>query len=309
MNPLLKFTSCIAVSIIISSCGSDHETVKPTDNTDNSKPAVRLYFAENVAQRVGIVDLTKTGSFKTLLDYDHNNLGVPGGIAVNQTTKRLYISETDGSRIWRINLDSTTFKLVYDSDRGIVTPEAIAVDSVGKTIYWANGNQIMRGDPYGSVDPVPLFDSASVVNLCYGIAIDHKNNKIYFANNYPLHEISVGNLDGSGTPTVLYDDNNTTNVGCPSGLVLSDGKLYWADDCFNNILVANADGTGKPSVLFNEDDGVSYPEGIAIDKASKKIYWSESDGSVVARGNLDGSGTREVILENVQPTSISLEFP
>jgi DNA-binding beta-propeller fold protein YncE len=308
MKPLVKLLSCVAVSVIISACGSDHETVKPTDNTDNSKPAVRLYFAENIAQRIGIIDLKKPGAFKALLDYDHNNLGIPGGIAVNQTTKRLYISEQDGSRIWRINLDSTTFKLVYDSDRGIAAPAAIAVDSVGKTIYWANNTVIMKGDPYGSIDPVALFDGASVVNLCYGIAIDHKNNKIYFADNN-LHKISVGNLDGSGTPTTLYDDNNTTNVGCPSGLVLSDGKLYWADNCFNSILAANADGTGKPSILFNEDDGISFAEGIAIDKASKKIYWSESDGSVVASGNLDGSGTREIILENVQPTSISLEFP
>jgi sugar lactone lactonase YvrE len=308
MKPL-KYIVLATMLFLTFSCGSDPSEETPTDETETGKPATRLIFSENVAQRIGIIDLKEPGSFKTLLDYEHNELGVPGGVAVNQVSKRLYITEQDGARIFRINLDSTLFKLVYDSDDGLSLPTAIAVDTVSKKIYWADSGtgQIMTGDLFGSVAPEALFDGAAVIQYCYGIAIDHTNNKIYFSDNN-LHQISVGNLNGTGTPTILYDDNNTVNLGCPSSLVFSDNKLYWADDCFSNILVANADGSGDPTALFGEEDGISFADGLAIDKASKKIYWSETDGYRISRGNLDGSGDPEIILESVQAYSIALEF-
>jgi sugar lactone lactonase YvrE len=309
----LKKYSFLLLSAFLISCGSDPENeepiVDPPPLVETSKPAVKLYFSESEFQRIGIIDLSETGKFSTLLDYEHNGLGAPGGIAVNQVSKRLYITEKDGGRILRINLDSTLFRVVYDSDNGISNPTCIAIDTVSKKIYWANSGtgQIMEGDLFGANPPLALFGGATVIQNCMGIAIDHKNNKIYFSDNN-LHQISAGNLDGTGTPTVLFDDNNADNIGCPSSLVLDDDKLYWADNCFSNILAANADGKEKPVALFGEEDGISFADGLAIDKASKKIYWSETDTYVIARGNLDGTGQREVILESVQPYSISLEF-
>lgn len=253
--------------------------------------------------------MKEIGKFSTLLDYEQNNLGIPAGIYINQSSKRLYITEQDAGVIHRINLDSTVYNIVYDSDDGVVNPTSIAVDTLRKKIYWANSGtkQIMSGDLFGKTEVIILFSGVEVIENCYGIAIDNKHNKIYFSDNI-LHQISVGNLDGSGTPTIIFDDNNTENVGCPSSLVLSDGRLYWADDCYNNILNAGIISTEKPVVLFGAEDGISYPQGIDVDRAGKKIYWSETDGNAIARGNLDGTGDREIILENIQARSISLEL-
>lgn len=306
-----KILFLIVVFGVLTSCSHDPEPeaiVKP-DSETTSKPAVKVYFSEANIQRIGVIDLKEIGTFSTLLDYDHNNMGVPAGIAINQGSKRLYISEQDKSIIHRINLDSTLYNVVYDSDDGVGSPKSIAVDTVSKKIYWANSDtkQIMSGDLFGKTEIVILFSGAEVIENCYGIAIDNKNNKIYFSDN-TLHQISVGNLDGSGTPTVIFDEGNTENVGCPSSLVLSEGKLYWTDDCFNNILSAGLVPSEKPVALFGPEDGISYPTGIDIDRAGKKIYWSETDGNAIARGNLDGTGGREIILENIQATSISLEL-
>jgi sugar lactone lactonase YvrE len=304
-----KIIFIIVICAFAFSCGHDSEepVIKPGP-VDN--PAIRLYFSESIIQRIGIIDLSTTGSFSTLLDYENNNLGIPAGIAVNQVSKRLYIAEQDAAVIHRINLDSTLYRIVYDSDNGVSNPTSVAIDTIGKKLYWANSGtgQLMVGDLFGSVDPVTLFGGEPVIQNCYGIAIDNKSNKIYFSDNL-LRQISVGNLDGTGMPTILFDENNTDNIGCPSSLVLSSDKLYWADDCFNNILRAGIVSTEKPVALFGEEDGISLPAGLDIDKAAKKIYWSETDGSVIARGNLDGTGEREIILENIQANSISLEFP
>jgi len=303
------------VSAIVFACSNGPETVGPIDDPTVEPvgtPAAKVYFSNYIYQSVGVLDLKKTGEYTDFLNYEQNGLGIPAGIAINPVSKRLYITEQngDGGIIHRINLDSTLYKVVYDSDNDLVNPTAVAVDTISKKLYWADSGtgQIMQGDLFGSEEQVALFNGEAVfTSYCYGLAIDHKNNKLYFADNVS-RTISVGNLDGTGQPTIVFDENNADNVGCPSGLLYTNGNLYWADDCFNSILMAPADGKVKPVVLFGEEDGVSFPEGIAIDKASKKIYWSEIDARVIARGNQDGTGDREVILESIDAYAIALDF-
>jgi DNA-binding beta-propeller fold protein YncE len=302
MKKVFLFASLLSIAL---SCKDDDDK-----KVETPKPAMKVYFAEYSPKRVGVMDLSNTGEFTTLADNAGKGLNSPTGIVIDQVNNKLYIAEEGGSRIVRLNQDgSGDLEVLYDESDGVSEPTSIAIDVANHKIYWANSgtDQIMRGDFDGTTEVATLFDGATVVDYSYGMTIDLTKKKIYFSDFGDDYQISVGNLDGTGTASVLYD-NLTEFIGCPSNILVDGDKLYWSDECDGNIAVANADGTGTPQLLFGEADGVTSADGIGIDKVSNKIYWSETDNGVIARGNLDGSGEREVLLENVEPYYIALEF-
>ena len=305
---------------MLAACGDNEpEQVvkKPTSPKDTLKPApiytksaYRLFYSNNLDQQIGVIDLTDFSN-TIRLDNPKNNLGITLGISVNQRGQRLYITETDGARILRLSLaDTSNFKLVYDSDNGVVNPTSVVVDTIAKRLYWADSGrgQIMQGELFGSktVAPVALFGGAQVIANCLGLAIDGKKKEIYFCDN-SLKKIMVGSLTGTDAPTPLFE--NFEKMGCPTSLVLTDDKIFWADDCTGSIISANRDGSGVPQIIFDaENDGISLPQGLDVDKKNGKIYWSDVDSYTIYRGTTDGSGIPEILVENIYANSISLEL-
>ena len=60
----------------------------------------------------------------------------------------------------------------------------------------------------------------------------------------------AGNLDGSGTPTLLFNSIGNNPFGID--VDVEAGKLYWTEFVGGDrIITANADGTGEPTVMFS----------------------------------------------------------
>jgi DNA-binding beta-propeller fold protein YncE len=89
-------------------------------------------------------------------------------------------------------------------------------------------------------------DSGSAATLFFGgtnpkgVAIDPAAGKIYWASG---DGIQVGNLDGSGSPSTLFDEGGQGVAVDPAA-----GKIYWGN--FSDVRVGKLDGSGSPSTLF-----------------------------------------------------------
>ncbi|TML37084.1 MAG: YncE family protein [Actinobacteria bacterium] len=183
-----------------------------------------------------------------------------------------------------------------------VTATAIAADS----IYWSNsGGKIRVGNLNGSGTPMDLFSTSE--HSPYGVAINPRAGKIYWANAVASGKIRVGNLNGSGTPMDLFP---TTTEDVPFGVAIDPaaGKIYWANDVSaGKIRVGNLNGGGTPTDLFSTSE--SGPEGVAIDPAAGKIYWANDVSGKIRVGNLNGSGTPADLFPTTEdsPTGVAID--
>ena len=200
--------------------------------------------------------------------------------------------------------------VIYDSDDWVNEPTAITVDNSTGVIYWCNSgtDQVMKGKSDGTLVPIAMYGGDDVIRNADGIAIDKGRGKIYLSDNNL--GILVGNLDGSGTPNVLFNKSNYPAMGCPRCLVSNPetNTIYWIDMCGDEIISVYLSETSTPLVLYDRDDGVDGPQAISIDYQAGKIYWSEASINVIASGNLNGSGTREVLVDNTDAKAFVLDF-
>lgn len=171
-------------------------------------------------------------------------------------------------------------------------------------IYWIERDtaRVRVGSIDGSLSPTDRFDSSDGLNLPRYIAVDVVGEKAYWSDYESLQptsgKISLGNTDGSGMPTVLFD--NSDGVVRPGSIALdvAGGKIYWNDWGTQKVQVGNIDGSGSPTDLFDSLDGVDAPFGIALDIAGGKIYFGDAGGAAkIQVGNIDGSGSPTVLFD------------
>ncbi len=160
-----------------------------------------------------------------------------------------------------------------------------AAASAADQIYWGTGGAVRFG-PLSGGTGMDLFSDS---NFPTGEAIDAAAGKIYYDHN-DANTITVGNLDGSGTPTDLFTAENQPLGNM--GIDVAAGKLYWTDYGSGLVRVGNLDGTGTPQTLFSSEDGAI---GVAIDPASGKMYWADYSSGLIREGNLNGTGTPQTL--------------
>jgi hypothetical protein len=279
------------------------------EKNDSPSKASNLYFTVYDDNTVNKIDLGRAPGSITGLFSGSDGITTPEGITLTKDGYLIVTEESTGRILKMKKNGSGDVITLYEKSNGVSTPTAIVADNSDGKIYWCNSGtgQIFRGSADGLDTPTPLYSGQAVLEYAYGLAIDKKNKKLYFCdfNQY----IKVGNLDGTGSPEIVWDNNKYPHLIAPSNIFLDTdkGKIYWCDENADQVVEANMDGTGTPLVLFDNADGVDRPDGVFVDKADKKIYWTETNANVIARGSLDGTGDREVLVNNVKPYSIVME--
>jgi hypothetical protein len=279
------------------------------DNNDSPSKASNLYFTAYDENTVNKIDLGKAPGSIIGLFSGTDDITTPEGITLTNDGY-LIVTEESTSRILKMKKDGTGDVItLYESTDGVNTPTAITVDNSNGKIYWCNSGtgQVFRGSVTGLDTPAPLYNGQVLLDYAYGLAIDKKKGKLYICDFDQY--IKVGNLDGTGSAEIVWDNTKYPQMNAPSNIYLDTdkGKIYWCDENANQVVEANMDGTGTPMVLFDHSDGVDRPDGVFVDKAAKKIYWSETTANVIARGSLDGTGDREVLVNNIKPYAIIME--
>ncbi len=171
-------------------------------------------------------------------------------------------------------------------------PDDLAIDSVGRKLYWAETGKIRRGniDGTGSIQ-----DIVTGLSFPKGLELDVAAGKVYW---FDVSSLKRANMDGSGSVETLF----TITGGLRDlNLDIAAGKVYWWGS--NAIRRANLDGT-SPEVVWS-----AVADFLAIDPTGGKIYWSNLFDDKIRRGNLDGTGSIEEITTTINgPSHLALDL-
>jgi len=199
----------------------------------------------------------------------------------------LYFMDTSDEIIGKIVLDGTN-TVTTVKDVAEMSGPGIAYDDETDRLYFSDFYD--ADTPDGKIwrmkqDGTEAEAIVTGILDPYGVAIDHDNKKVYWADD--AEHISRANLDGTGLETGLV-----TIAGASMRAVAIDeknDKLYFYEVENEDLYVANLDGT-NPRVLI---PGV-YGYAILIDTKNSKIYFDDQNTPALRRANLDGSNIVDI---------------
>ncbi|XP_019378305.1 PREDICTED: low-density lipoprotein receptor-related protein 2 [Gavialis gangeticus] len=171
--------------------------------------------------------------------------------------------------------------------RYIVNPDGLAVDWVGRHLYWtdAGTNRIEVAKLDGRYRKWLIY---SQLDQPAAIVVNPKLGLMYWTDWGRQPKIECAWMDGQQRQTLISDD-----LGWPTGLsvdYLNNDRIYWSDSKENIIESMRPDGTDRTIVL----QGVSSP--YSLDVFEGHLYWMSKERGEVWKKDKFGSGEKVKML-------------
>ena len=199
---------------------------------------------------------------------------------------KVYYTEKTGENAGTINamnLDGTGAKQLVSIK---AVPKGIAVDSVGKRLYWTNSHGWIQSS---NLQGTARRNVAKGLSNPMGIAVA-AGKTVYWTE------------EGPSSPELL---NGHTGQSVPGvSVAISGNTLYWTQRTGENagtIHSVNLNGTGAKHLVSIK----AVPMGITVDPVGKRLYWTNSHGWIQS-SNLQGTARRNVAKGLGSPGGIAL---
>ena len=199
---------------------------------------------------------------------------------------KVYYTEKTGENsgtINAMNLDGTGAKHLVSIK---AVPQGIAVDPVGKRLYWTNSHGWIQSS---NLQGTARRNVAKGLSNPMGIAVA-AGKTVYWTE------------EGPSSPELL---NGHTGQSVPGvSVAISGNTLYWTAKTGANagtIHSVNLNGTGAKHLVSIK----AVPQGIAVDSVGKRLYWTNSHGWIQS-SNLQGTARRNVAKGLGSPGGIAL---
>ncbi|CDQ90704.1 unnamed protein product [Oncorhynchus mykiss] len=221
-------------------------------------------------------------------DWDHNNTGlsmvyftVEGKDNAAGAIKRAYIPTVDDN--------SNNIAAAVDLGiKYITTPDGIAVDWVGRNLYWAD-SRVKRVE-------VAMLDGRYRKHLVKtdidhpsAVAVNPRLGMLYWADRGTAARIEYSWLDGQHRNVLVPD-----GLGFPTGLSIdyaNGDRVYWSDAKESRIESVLPSGEDRRTALYID---VRYPFSVSV--FEDHIYWSTQEKGEVFRQDKFGRGTKTKLL-------------
>jgi hypothetical protein len=212
------------------------------------------------------------------------------GIAVHAATNSLYVSDSDTSRVRRIDLATGIISTVAGTgvfssggdggpanDAGLAFPLGLTVDDAGNLFIVDQFNcRVRRVDAAtGIITTVAGWDEVDVASFCapefletpMRVAVDRANN--IYVLDFRLDAPVVRRIDAAtGMHTTVFEFPENQAAG--SLTVRSDGHLFVASD--TRIFEVDPDGTDSVVVAGSLVSGFAGDGGPAVNAVFRAIY-------------------------------------
>ncbi|XP_077997711.1 prolow-density lipoprotein receptor-related protein 1-like [Glandiceps talaboti] len=214
------------------------------------------------------------------------NLGNPRGVdfyIANDNEGYIYYTDSTNFVIGRQKKNTIITETLIDT--AINNCEGIAIDWMGKNIYWTDD-----GLKSISVANLTGHHRKTLIKEEMGhpraIVVDPKNGYLYWtdwaedADAGPQAKIERAKMDGSDRIDFVTSTAGSEMLW-PNGLTLDreGGKLYWCDAMYDKIEVINLDQSNRRTIASRQPgDGlqsvdIQHPFGLVFYK--NYLYWSE----------------------------------
>uniref|UniRef100_A0A8B9LVB8 Low-density lipoprotein receptor-related protein 2 n=1 Tax=Astyanax mexicanus TaxID=7994 RepID=A0A8B9LVB8_ASTMX len=172
--------------------------------------------------------------------------------------------------------------------RYISSPDGIAVDWVGRHIYWtdAGTNRIEVAKLDGRYRKWLIH---SDLDQPAAIVVSPANGMMYWTDWGRSPKIEAAWMDGQHRQVLLDED-----LGWPTGLALdylNENRIYWCDSKENIIESMKADGTDR-KIIMSGDIGNPY----SLDLFEGHVYWTTKAKGEVWKTNKFGKGDKVKVL-------------
>lgn len=241
----------------------------------------------------GVHDLTVTlGNTSNAIPFEVKDKPV----AVKNVYLAARITGTDGQK-WKIlksTFEPPSLTVTYEGAGADIN--ALAADFTHNKIYMyvSTAPPVLARSNLDNTGYQELYTEDEMAGL-YDFTLDIPRGRIYWSSSLEAKVMS-GNMDGSGTPEVLYtyDNGNIGFVVYGISYHQPDDMLYLIeynmDSGLPSVSKIKADGTGAVISLFTDEDGLTDPRDVRIDSQHGKLFIVDA-GTVILSGNADGSGT------------------
>lgn len=269
----------------------------------------KLYVTDLGNQRIQIFNqdesVYKTLGEKGVSGADNAHFNIPKYVAVEHSTKNIYVFDAFNNRIQEFNSEGGWLRSISLPNLANPAPEAMTLDENGHIFFSdQNWNRVYRMDiETGVYTPV-----ASTSDRPMGVAVDSEGN--LYISQYWNHIVLVFQHNGDDTYTQVkmigvqnVSGNDNSHLNSPMGLYI-DGKdrLYIADSNNKRVQVFNKDGSY--TLTLGHPD-LQLPRHITVDD-DENIYVADGDTNKIFM--FDGQGTFKKILgQNTIPAFIGTE--
>ncbi|HEY5748503.1 MAG TPA: PKD domain-containing protein [Chryseolinea sp.] len=264
-----KFTVTLkAISAQGETTFSKELTIKPV--------SPELYFIEEDDKKIKKLAIDGSGTVTDFVDIT-GKVGV--GLAYDDVHGKIYFSDSEGGKIWRVNIDGTEMGEIAG---GFVDPQGIALDVPNGKIYWADDwddnsdTHIYRANLDGTEqETIVTMNDAQF----RAVAVDTEHQKLYFYEvNYEA--VYMSDLDGSN-PTSIIDGPYGYSIVVDN----KHDKIYFGDRDADEVKSADLDGSNVQTIV----PFASRTYGMVYDEATDKLYVSGSSNGEIFVTNLDGT--------------------
>jgi sugar lactone lactonase YvrE len=215
------------------------------------------------------------------------------GLAVTEDSLNVYFG-LDGD-LMRMDTNGANQTTLYTFG---TTISAVAVDTSGAKIYWADdGNwDITRSDlGGGNVEVLENF-----ARNADGLALDISSSKLFWTEE---RFIVRAELDGTGQVNI---------VGRPSyfgvGFHETLDRVYWSDFDKLETYYANSDGTNR-NVFWAGGVSTGHALAIQVDIPNDKVYWLDGGDRWLRKADPDGSNVETIMHLTGDAYDIALDLP
>ncbi|KAG7227889.1 hypothetical protein INR49_013683, partial [Caranx melampygus] len=221
----------------------------------------------------------------------------------DRQTSRIYWADASQKKIWSAYQNGTDRREVFST--GLMVPESIAVDWVGRNLYWTDS--VMENIEVSTLDgrfrKVLLTKN---VTSPRGLALDPRNytNLMFWSDWGQNPRIERADMDGAMRRVIV-----STKLYWPNGLALdyTTRRVYFADAYLKYIDYCDYDGNNRHQVMAS-DMVLQHPHGMTVFEDT--IYWSERYTSKVMSTNKFHGGNITTLMTNVyQPMGIVMDHP
>lgn len=206
--------------------------------------------------------------------------------------QKLYWADRGDGKIMRSNLDGSNVETLL---QGLDIPDEIAVDPVGRRLYWISSVGFIQTAYWGSNNVETIF-SGSIFDAPSSLAVDSLSGKLYFPELgfSETAKLRRMNSDGSNLETLF-----TTTVEILRGISVLplENKIYWIErqttSSSTRIRRANLDGSNNQSIVPFPLPGCHWGD-LVVSPTLNQIFYSNTSCRRIYSANVLGANSTEI---------------